>query len=190
MWTGVTALVLVAAGAISLQLVLLSSDPIAHGSTSWAPGELDECPQFTSTDTAMECVVVDFVPGGPVGIGFSVRNTGRLPLTIESIESFGTQSDIMLAVMHPVLPPEGAMFSPDETHPFEPVVLSPGEEATVQLMGQMRACDAARDHWLPGGGLILTNVRLNVRWLVMSTEVEIPLRQVLRIDAPEGRNCT
>jgi hypothetical protein len=125
-----------------------------------------------------------------VGIGFSVRNTGRFPLTIESVESFGTQSDIMLAEMRPMLPPEGEVFAPDGTRPFESIVVEPGEETTIQLMGEMRECEAVRDHWLAGGATRVDIVRLKVRWLLMSTDIEIPLQRALRIEAPNNRLCT
>jgi hypothetical protein len=149
----------------------------------------DGCVGYRPQDEDARCAAVPFEPGGTLAIGFSVRNTGRFPLTIKSVGSFGTYSDNTLAEMHPALPPEGALFSPEGTRPFEPITLAPGEETTLQLMGQMRDCEAVLDHWAPGGGMVVDAVRLNVRWLLMSTDVEIPLPQVMHIGSPSDSGC-
>jgi hypothetical protein len=110
-------------------------------------------------------------------------------MTLVSVASLGTESAIMLAELHPVLSPLGAMYAIDETRPFVPIELAAGEEATIQLVGRIRDCDAVRDYWMPGTGVRFETARLTIRWLLMSTEVEMPLRQVLQVDAPAQGQC-
>lgn len=184
-WIAATVLVLLVAGGVSVQLAMLWTHPVTHGAASWAPISLGECREFEPTATMLGCSAATFAPGDPVGMGFSVRNTGPLPLTVVSVASF----ELVLVEMHPILPPEGEMFAIEGMRPFEPITLGPGEEATIQLMGRIRDCDAVRDYWRPGGAMRFEAVRLTVRWLLMSTEVEIPLQQALQIDGPAEGQC-
>lgn len=122
-------------------------------------------------------------------MGFSVRNTGPLPMTVLSVASLGSESSSTLAELHPVLPPVAATFAIDRNRPYAPIEVAAGEEATIYFIGRIRACDVVRGHWSPGVGMRFDLARITVRWLLMSTEIEIPLRNVLLFDAPAQGQC-
>lgn len=184
---GTTAVLL--AGFLTVQTALLWAEPIAQGSVSASLGLSGECPGFTPTDETPICRGVAFSPGGFVGTGFSVRNTGPVPLTVVSVRGSGIESEHMLAEMHAVLPPDGELFSTDEMRPFEPVVIGPGEEATIQMVGQVRSCEAVQGYYTPGSALGTTSVRLKVRWLLASKDVDLPLQQAVFVYAPTDVGC-
>jgi hypothetical protein len=188
---GIIAVLLVAV--VAAQIVLLRAHPVAHGSTAWSSGASGKCPQFDPETTA-RCTVVTFAPGDSVGFGFSVRNTGPLLMTVMSVASIGSESPSMLAELHPVLAPVGAPLAidplaTDNVRPFAPIDLAPGDEAMIYLVGHMRACDAVRGHWGPGTGVRFDLARITIRYLLASTVVEMPLRDVLQIDAPADGQC-
>jgi len=187
-FVGLSALLVV--GVLSAQVALLWAHPVAHGSTSWSFDPTTKCRQFETTDPSSRCSEVPFAPGGLVGTGFSVRNNGPLPLTIVSVASVGTESPAMLAQLDPVLPPVGQMFLPDRSRPFAPIELAAGEEATIYLVGKIRGCDAVRGNWGAGTGVRFTVARITVRWLLLSTVVELPLRDQLQVDAPAEGRCS
>ena len=179
---------------VAAQIVLLQTQPVAHGSISWSSEPSGKCPQFVPADATDRCSEVAFAPGKTVGVGFSVRNTGRVPMTVMSVASVGSDSPIMLAELHPVLALAGAPLgidplATDKLRPFAPIDLAAGDEAMIYLVGRMRACDAVRGYWPPGTGVRFDVARITVRWLVASTVVEVPLRQMLQIDAPAQGQC-
>lgn len=183
---GIIAVLLVAV--VAAQIVLIRTHPVAHGSTSWSSGASGKCPQFDPETTA-RCTEVTFTPGEAVGFGFSVRNTSPLAMTVMSVASVGSESPSMLAELHPALPPVGAPFTIDRVRPFAPIDLAAGEEAMIYLVGRIRSCDAVRGHWGLGTGMRFDVARITVRWLLASTVVEMPLRDVLQIDAPAQGQC-
>jgi hypothetical protein len=182
-------LALLVVGVAALQIALLRSQPVSHGSTSWSSDPARKCRPLAATDPTVRCSEVAFSPGAPVGIGFSVRNDGPLPVTVVSVASPGAESPIMLAELHPVVPPAGTMFTIDESRAFTSIDLAAGEQATIYLVGRMRSCDAVRGYWAPGTGLQFDVARITVRWLLFSTEVQVPLRDVLQIDSPAEGQC-
>jgi hypothetical protein len=187
----VAVMALLLVGVASIEIGLRWSRPVTPGSEYWAPFPATECPggaQFA--ELGQDCAVVRFEPEDPVGVGFSVRNTSWLPMTIESVESFGREHDAFLAHLEPALPPEGQLFSVDNTRPFKPVVVSPGENVTIQLMGDMRSCEAVRGRWAPGTAQVFGLVHVKVRWLLTSTRIGIPLQRQLYIEAPTSVSCT
>jgi hypothetical protein len=198
-WIVAGIVVMLLVGAASAQIALLLAHPVARGSISWSfPSALTierpshvvgKCRGFEPTSTTSLCTEVAFAPGAPVGVGFSVRNNGPLPVTVVSVASLGAESPIMLAELHPVLSPVGATFAIDETRPFEPIEIAPGKDVTIVLTGRIRACDAVRGHWDPGVTMGWERVRLTVRWLLVSSEVDMPLQQTLQIGAPAESQC-
>jgi hypothetical protein len=138
------------------------------------------------------CNEVAFVPGSAVGLGFSVRNNGPVPLTIVAVKGLGSES-AALAELNPVLPPAGGpgagTFALDGGRPFQPIDLAPGQDAAIQFVGQMRSCDAVRGHWSPGIGMRFESARLTIRVLAMSSEIEVPLQQALQINSPAAGTC-
>jgi hypothetical protein len=137
----------------------------------------------------MTCAARSREPGARVAIGFSVRNDGPVPMTITEVESLGRGSDITLATLDPALPPAGELFVVDGPQPFEPITVAPGGEATIQLEGAIRGCDAVAGHWLPGGGIVFDRVPLTVRWLVLSTKVDLFLPHAIEVQAPAEGEC-
>jgi hypothetical protein len=183
-------LALLVVGVAALQIAMLRSAPVSHGSTSWTFDAAKKCKPLSATDpTTVRCSEVAFAPGAAVGIGFSVRNDGPLPMTIVSVADLGAESAITLAELHPVVSPAGVMPTIDGSRPFTSIDLAPGEQATIYLLGRMRACDAVRGYWGAGGGLQFDYARITARWLLLSTEVKVPLRDVLQIDSPADGQC-
>jgi len=184
---GILAALLVAV--VAAQIVLLRTHPVAHGSISWSSDPSGKCPQFQPAETTARCSEVAFAPGEAVGVGFSVRNTSPLSMTVMSVASVGSESPTMLAELHPALLPVGAPLAIDRMRAFAPIDLAAGEEATIYLVGHVRSCDAVRGHWGPGTGVRFDVARVTVRWLLASSVVEMPLRDVLQIDAPAQGQC-
>ena len=189
----VVGVVLVAIAGMSAQVWLVRGHPIGQGSVSSSLGLGTTCRGFTPTATTSRCNEVAFAPGGLVALGFSVRNTGPVPLTIVSVKSLGSDSPIMLAELDPVLPPAGGpgavTFAFDRTRPFQSIDLAPGQDAPIQFLGRMRSCDAVRGYWSAGGALRFDTARVTVRVLAMSTEMEVPLQQALQIGSPAAGVC-
>ena len=185
---GMTALVGVST--VATQVALLWTHPIGHGSTSWSRDSLNRCRQFEATDPTIRCSEVAFAPRAPVGIGFSLRNTGPLPLTIVAVGSVGSEESNSLVEMQPGVPVDDpATFTVPVTRRFAPIDMVAGQEARIDLVGQMRTCDAVRGHWSPGTSMRVDVARITVRWLFLTRDVEMPLRDVLQIDAPADGQC-
>jgi hypothetical protein len=188
-WIIAVILMLLLAGTATLQIALVQMHPVSHGSTSWSSDTSSKCQQLSATDPIVRCSEFAFAPGATVGIGFSVRNNSALPMTVVSVASVGTESPAMLAQLDPVLPLIGTVFAIDRTRPFTPIELRAGEDATIYLIGRIRACDAVRGTSRPGTGVRFTVARVTVRWLLLTTEVELPLRDQLQVDAPAEGQC-
>lgn len=188
-WIAAIVLAALAVGAVTTQIMLLQMQPIAHGSTISSFGETGVCADFEPRGETERCVNVPYESEAPVSIGFSLRNTGRFPLTVRSIDNLHAGSSIAIAELYPFLPEEGELYSIDGARPFEPFSIAAGDEVTIQFMGSTRDCEVLRGHWIPGSAIGFETVRLNVRWLLLNTDVEIPLRQMLQIEAPDGSRC-
>lgn len=191
-WFAVGVVLLAVAG-VSAQVSLVRGHPLGQGSVSSSLGLGSSCRGFEPTATMARCNEVAFVPGSAVGLGFSVRNNGPVPLTIIAVKGLGSESSAALAELVPVLPPPGGpgavTFALDGTRPFQPIDLAPGQDAAIQFVGRMRSCDAVRGHWSPGTGMRFTIARLTVRVLAMSSEIEVPLQQGLQIISPAAGVC-
>jgi hypothetical protein len=191
-WLAVGVVVLAVAG-VSAQVSLVRSHPLGQGSISSSLGLGSSCRGFEPTAAMARCNEVAFVPGSAVGLGFSVRNNGPVPLTIVAVKGLGSESPITLAELDPVLPPAGGpgavTFALDGARPFQPIDLAPGQDAAIQFVGRMRSCDAVRGHWSPGVGMRFDSARLTVRVLAMSSEIEVPLQQALQIISPAAGTC-
>jgi len=190
-WIAVGVVLLAVAG-VSAQVSLVRGHPLGQGSMSSSLGLGSSCSGFKPTATMARCNEVAFVPGSAVGLGFSVRNNGPVPLTIVAVKGLGSES-AALAELTPVLPPAGGpgavTFAFDGVRPFQPIDLAPGQDAAIQFVGQMRSCDAVRGHWSPGGGMRFESARLTVRVLAMSSEIDVPLQQALQINSPAAGAC-
>jgi hypothetical protein len=191
LWLAVGVVPLAVAG-LSAQLSLVQGHPLGQGSTSSSFGLGSSCRGFTPTPTVTRCNEVAFVPGSAVGLGFSVRNNGPVPLTIVAVKGLGKES-AALAELDPGLPPAGGpwdlTFAFDGARPFQPIDLAPGQDAAIQFVGRIRSCDAVRGHWGPGVGMRFESARLTVRVLAMSSEIEVPLQQALQIISPAAGAC-
>jgi hypothetical protein len=191
-WLAVGVALLAVAG-VSAQVSLVHGHPLGQGSISSSLGLGTSCRGFEPTPTMARCNEVAFAPGSAVGLGFSVRNNGPVPLTIAAVKGLGSESPIALAELNPVLPPAGGpgagTFALDGARPFQPIDLAPGQDAAIQFVGRMRSCDAVRGHWSPGVGMRFDSARLTIRVLAMSSEIEVPLQQALQINSPAAGAC-
>ena len=188
-WVIVAIVAALALTAIVVQAASALTHPITHGSSSWSPTETDRCPDFEPGDDTDRCSLVAFEPGGRVDLGFSLRNAGSVPITVREIESFGADSEIMLARLDPYLTPEGEMYGLEGLRPFEAFNLNPDEEATLQLSGNMRSCEETLGHWAPGTGVVVDHVNVTAQWGLITRTVEIPLKSSLQISAPTAADC-
>jgi hypothetical protein len=187
--TAALSAVLLIAALVVAQVAFLRMPPVTHGSMSWALAPAGDCPRSETSDPSLRCSRVDFAPGAPVGVGFSVRNDGPVPLTIVSVASIGAESSTTLAALQPALSPIGQPLAIERLRPFAPVEIAAGDEVMIFLVGQIRPCEAVRGHWFPGTSMGFSAARITVRWLLVGTEVEMPLRIVLWIDAPVEAGC-
>ena len=190
-WLAVGVVLLAVAG-VSSQVFLVRGHPLGQGSISSSLGLGSSCRGFEPTPTMARCNEVAVVPGSAVGLGFSVRNNGPVPLTIVAVKGLGGES-AALAELNPVLPPAGGpgagTFAFEGVRPFQPIDLAPGQDAAIQFVGQMRSCDGVRGHWSPGIGMRFESARLTVRVLAMSSEIAVPLQQALQINSPAAGAC-
>ena len=190
-WLAVGVVLLAVAG-VSAQVSLVRGHPLGQGSISSSLGLGSSCSGFEPTATMARCNEVAFVPGSAVGLGFSVRNNGPVPLTIVAVKELGSES-AALAGLNPVLPPAGGpgavTFAIEGVRPFQPIDLAPGQDAAIQFVGRMRSCDAVRGHWSPGVGMRFDSARLTVRVMAMTSEIEVPLQQALQINSPAAGAC-
>jgi len=187
----VVGVVLLAVAGVTAQVYLVRGHPLGQGSISSSLGLGSSCSGFKPTPTMVRCNEVAFVPGSAVGLGFSVRNNGPVPLTIVAVKGLGSES-AALAELDAVLPPAGgpgaSTFAFQGVRPFQQIELAPGQDAPIQFVGRMRSCDAVRA-WSPGIGMRFESARLTVRVFAMTTETEVPLQQALQIISPAAGAC-
>jgi hypothetical protein len=90
----------------------------------------------------------------PLGLGFSVRNNGPVPLTIVAVKGLRSESPITLAELDPVLPPAGGPGA-GHSHLTAHVPLSRSTSQRVRTLpsssSRMRSYDAVRGHWFARG---------------------------------------
>jgi hypothetical protein len=127
-----------------------------------------------------------------VGLGFSVRNNGPVPLTMVAVKGLGSESPVTLAELDPVLSPAGGPGAA-HSHLTAHVAFSRSTSHRVRTRpsssSRMRSYDAVRGHWSPGVGMRFESARLTVRVLAMSSETEVPLQQALQINSPAAGAC-
>ncbi len=188
-WPAAAVVALAVAGAVSFQIALLWIHPITDGGISWAP--YGNCSDFNHQGTTVDCAEAPFDPGAPVAIGWSVRNAGPVSLTIAAAEDLRVPSEHTIAKLHAVFPWKGDLFSLNETQtrPFESITLAPGQQADIEFLGNFQSCEAVQGYAGPGTAVIFDRVRLTVRWLLFSRQVEVPMRRVLKVDAPAEGQC-
>ena len=191
-WRASLPTVLIGLGAVALAAVLLvnlgiqSNPPVGHGSTTSWLGDIEQTP----CDTEGTCFVAPFDPGAGVGIGFTVRNSAPVPMTIVSVE--GLEPPFLTpAYLHPELidydgAAQGYLFGLEAGRPFEPVEVAPGAEVPVQLIGTFVACEVAARSYTPGSALIIDHVQMTLRWAFFETRVNMPLEAALTLPAPES----
>jgi hypothetical protein len=180
--------IVVAVAAFAVSWLWLSFLPPVQAGSVWAViGEASGCPpvDIGQDDETVSCHQVAFQEGAPVGIGFTVRNTGPLAVTIESVEPIGLEPTA-LAVLQPQLITTDYLFGADAGRPFDPVEVAPNREEAIQLVGTFVDCRTAASNYVPDSGTIATQVRMRVRWFLTEAHVTVPLSQALELMAPDS----
>lgn len=176
--------------AVVLMAWVRLSPPVSQGSVVAWLGEADpiSCdPAEYGGEESIDCREVPFVEGAGVGIGFTLRNTSFLPMTIVAVESLEAPF-LTPAYLHPerVQDEGGYLFGLGAGRPFEPIDVAPGAEAALQLVGTYLDCETVTASYTPGSALIVDHARMTLRWAFAETDVDVPLRGVLSLPAPEG----
>ena len=187
------ALAAVVAAAIIVGLVfqawLMATAPVVHGSAYGTLGDTRPCDATSVVgDDTVSCREALFVEGAVVGVALTIRNDGPIPKTILAIDSFG-RDIATTAVLDAQLLDDETTFGVGEGRPFSPITIEPGAERPVQLVGAFIGCELAAAHYMPGSAVVLTNMDLTVRWLVGEQQMQLPLREVLALRAPEAGAC-
>jgi hypothetical protein len=164
------------------------SPPVSQGSVVAWLGDDDpiSCdPADYGDEESSDCWEVPFVEGAGVGIGFTVRNTAVLPMTIVAVESLEAPF-LTPAYLHPerVQDEGGYLFGLDAGRPFEPIEVAPGAEAALQLAGTYLDCETVAASHPPGSALIIDHARMTLRWAFVETNVVVPLSGALSMPGP------
>lgn len=172
--------------ALGLNVWITNNPPVSKGAFVGALGNAEDCdPMEFGSDASLICYEVPFDEGAGVGIGFTVRNTAPIPMTILSIDPLEAPFQTP-AYLHPELLETLYIFGLDIGRPFEPIEVAPGEELPIQLVGTYRACEAVAQEYIPGSALILDHAHMRVRWAFFETEVDVPFGATLSLPAPDA----
>ena len=178
------AIVLVAiVAAIGIQMLLSTWPPVSAGQSAAVVGEVTPCNEAeVDEDGASTCYAAPFQEGRDVGMGFSVRNDGLLPMTIVAVDVI-RDGVLTPAQLEPYLSTTEGPSGPDIA-PFQPVEVAPGSEQTIQFMGTFGNCETVARDYVPGSGLVLGQAFLTLRWAFFETQAEVPLPVSLALSAP------
>ena len=190
-WLVIVAVILAIALTIGLafQAWLQVAAPAAHGSVTATLGETRPCDGSSSGDGTVTCREAPFSEGAPVGIGVTIRNDGPIAMTIVAIGSFGRDIRTTAVLDAQLLADESTFGIGEGRRPFAPITIEPGLGRPIQLVGAFIGCEEAAAHYMPGSAIVLTHLDLTVRWLVADQRVQLPLRDVLSLSAPEAGAC-
>ena len=120
-----------------------------------------------------------FVSGGRVYVATFVKNTGRLPLTLEGLERSETGTSSLYAPVG-MFRSDGQSTDPELASPFEPVSLDPGAGLGVLVVfgpNPELVCDRLPT---PGSGGGQSIASFPVRF----TSYGVPVTQQVSTDAP------
>ena len=175
---------------IGLMALVRLSPPVSQGSVvAWLgdAGRITCDPEDFGGEESVDCFEVPFVEDAGVGIGFTVRNTSFLTMTIVAVESLEAPF-LTPAYLHPerVIDEGGHLFGLGAGRPFQPMDVAPGAEAALQLVGTYLDCETVAGWYAPGGALIIDHARMTLRWAFAETDVDVPLRGVLSLPAPDS----
>ena len=164
------------------------SPPVSQGSVVAWLGDAGPTPcdvADSDGEGSIECQEVPFAEGAGVGIGFTVRNTAFLPMTIVAVESLEAPF-LTPAYLRPerVEDEGGYLFGLEAGRPFEPIEVAPGAEAALQLVGTYLDCETVAASHPPGSALIIDNARMTVRWAFAEADVVVPLSGALSMPGP------
>lgn len=188
-WRVVAGLAIVAVvAAIGLTAWVWMSPPVSAGSTVAGLGNMVSCdPAAFGGEPSLICYEVPFAEGEGVGIGFTVRNSAPIPLTIAHIDSYGPPYNLS-AHLYPELTRDAMMFGLGAGRPFEAVEVAPGEEVAIQFVGSYRPCEEVAQFQEPGSAAVITHAQMTLRWAFAETDVMLPLGAALSLPGP--RECT
>jgi hypothetical protein len=183
--------ILAIAAVLVINLAIQANPPAASGSVNAWLGDIQQtvC-DSDATDESATCFVAPYAEDAGVGLGFTVRNTAPIPMTIVAVE--GLEAPFLTpAYLHPELvdhpgPEQGYLYGLDAGQTFEPVEVAPGEEVPLQLVGTFLPCDVVAGWYSPGSALIVDHARMTLRWGFFETQVNMPLGGSLTLPAPES----
>jgi hypothetical protein len=162
--------------------------PVSEGSVVAWLGDADPIPCDAADPDGegfIDCFEVPFAEGAGVGIGFTVRNTAPLPMTIVAVASLEAPF-LTPAYLRPerIRDAGGFLFGLEAGRPFEPIEVAPNGEAALQLVGTYLACETAAASHPPGSSLVIDHARMTVRWAFVETDVLVPLSGALSMPGP------
>lgn len=176
---------------LGLNAWVRANPPVAEGSVVAVLGEGGhncDAVEFGG-DPSRLCYEVPFVEGAGVGIGFTVRNTAPIPMTILGI-TMPEPPFLAPAYFHAELVDESHpyeyTFGLENGRQFEPIEVAPNEEVPLQLVGSFIPCEEAAASHMPGSALIVDHVPMTLRWGIVEAEIDVPLQAALSVPAPES----
>lgn len=183
---GIGLAVVVVVAIVGLNLWVRLSPPLSPGSVVAWLGETKICDQTEfDGEPTLECREVPFAEGAGVGIGFTLRNSAPIAMTIVAVGSLEPPVATP-AYLHPELTAEDGVFGLDAGRPFAPIDVAPNSEVALQLVGTYLDCDQVASWYMPGSALVIDHASVTVRWAFAETDVDVPLRGVLSLPAPDS----
>lgn len=174
---------------------------IGHGSYAGAPTAdgLDRLPTATGCEASSPnpCVTrFAYAPNRTLTVWFSVRNDGRVALTLDGVSRRWIEQFQSELLMRPVSVLDGGdplRMSPGamRANPLRPVVLAPLEQRLVGVQFLTTAdVTYACTHWMAGTGIGWEQVPVVWRWLATEHETQIRLTKPLTLMAPSATDCS
>jgi hypothetical protein len=177
--------------AIALEAWIRLSPPVSQGSTVavLGAGGVGCDPVEFGGDASTICYEVPFVEGKGVGIGFVVRNTAPIPMTIVAVNALEAPF-LTPAYLQPERidqsGPYEYVFGLGQGRPFAPIEVGPNQDVPLQLVGTYLPCEQVARSYVPGSALIVDHARMTLRWAFVQTELDVPLGGALSLPAPDS----
>jgi len=171
---------------IAGQVALLGWYPVSQGSFGASLGsDVGGC----DGGARLDCTFVPFEPGHEIGIAFSVRNGGPIPITVEAVDPFGTDVPLALMTLEPRLPADPNIIGVEGSRPFAPITIDPGQEAALVLVGKVAECATVAGHWLPGSSMIVDQASFTARIGLLTRHETVKLQRSMEVGAPAEGDC-
>ena len=151
------------------------------------PAEPDEL----RTAGHVEEAVYNYRPGRTIKFGFSLRNSGRFPVTLTS--AFSTSESSYLVVDEVRIGPASgsSMYLPATAAPLDHAAIAPGEDRAIWVAAHLASCDEQTVSYSADSGAVIGVARLQFRVGITEREqqLELPTLVTIRFDEASSARC-